>query len=128
MYVIYLLHITGTVSVFYITYGKQIAYYILALNLEKWFFFLFSHSQIWKQYISSVKVERIWLNTKCLFTLTTSIICINVNPKLSWSGSDSFTTGRSSTLYVSSKWCSKRFSWGPDRQTGKIKTIACFNK
>lgn len=29
---------------------------------------------------------------------TTSMICINVSPKLSCSGSDSFATGRSSTL------------------------------
>lgn len=31
-------------------------------------------------------------------TLTTSIICISVSPKLNCNGSDSLTTGRSKTL------------------------------
>lgn len=47
---------------------------------------------------------------------TTSIICIKVRPKLSCSGSLSFTTGRSSTLYASSRVCKRRFSWDPARQ------------
>lgn len=50
-------------------------------------------------------------------SLTTSIICIKVNPKLSCSGSDSLTTGLSSVLYESSKSCSRRFSWYPAKQS-----------
>jgi hypothetical protein len=45
------------------------------------------------------------------WTLTTSIICMSVRPKLSPRGSDSLPTGRSSTLYVSSRSFSSRFSW-----------------
>lgn len=63
--------------------------------------------------------------------LTTSIICISVKPKLSCKGSDSFATGRSSTLYWSSKWCNKRFScepaWMPAKKI-KEKLISLINK
>ena len=52
-------------------------------------------------------------------SLTTSIICINVKPKLNWSGSDSLTTGLSKVLYESSKSCSKRFSWYPAEHAEK---------
>lgn len=49
----------------------------------------------------------------CCWKLTTSIICISVRPKLNTRGSDSLPTGRSSTLYVSSRSLSSRFSWEP---------------
>lgn len=45
------------------------------------------------------------------------MICINVKPKLICNGSDSFTTGRSSVLYVSNKSCKRRFSLYPAKQT-----------
>lgn len=48
-----------------------------------------------------------------VWKLTTSIICISVRPKLNTRGSDSLPTGRSSTLYVSSRSFSSRFSWEP---------------
>lgn len=41
---------------------------------------------------------------------TTSMICINVSPKLSCKGSDSLATGLSRILYESSKWCNNFFS------------------
>lgn len=47
------------------------------------------------------------------WALTTSIICMSVRPKLSWRGSDSLPTGRSSTLYESSRSFSSFFSWRP---------------
>jgi len=47
------------------------------------------------------------------WALTTSIICMSVRPKLSTRGSDSLPTGRSSTLYVSSRSFSSFFSWRP---------------
>lgn len=61
-------------------------------------------------------------------TLTTSMICIRVKPKLSWSGSVSFSTGRSKVLYLSSKWCSKRFSLGPWIEPTNNKERETINK
>lgn len=47
------------------------------------------------------------------WALTTSIICMSVRPKLSTRASDSLPTGRSSTLYESSRSFSSFFSWRP---------------
>ena len=59
--------------------------------------------------------------------LTTSMICMSVMPKLTWIGSDSLATGRSSVLYLSSRWCSSRFSCGPCTEpVSKVNTTFHF--
>lgn len=57
------------------------------------------------------------LVTSIWFFSSTSMICINVKPKLICNGSDSLTTGLSSVLYVSNRSCNKRFSLIPAKQT-----------
>lgn len=66
------------------------------------------------------------LVTSIWFFSSTSMICINVKPKLICNGSDSFTTGRSSVLYESNKSCKRRFSLYPARHTEKNKYIGTF--
>lgn len=66
--------------------------------------------------------------TKSWFFSSTSMICINVKPKLIWSGSDSFTTGRSSVLYGSRRSCNSRFSLYPAEHTAnEIRERRNFN-